>query len=327
MNRLPPAPPAADVDVAGLVAECKRTIGFALDSAHADGEGGEKFHSDQTVRHTDAAGELIDKLGSAALAQPKQPDAAAVVLDEIGAAMGIGSKARSLATIMQCIQNAQRRADCLSTIEHKFFMVMEKDGDGEDSETCLLNWGHDPHEYAEAFRSALDVIRPARMDSPSDCHGLDTTERVRFYEHDFYVLSNFSAFRLTWNGVDFDTSEHAYHWEKFHGHPGIQRAIKDARSAHEAFKLAERHRHDRRFDWDDAKVEIMRRILRAKAAQHEYVRRKLLATGDRELVEDSWRDDFWGWGPNQDGLNMLGKLWMEIRAELRAALAGEKGAA
>lgn len=43
--------------------------------------------------------------------------------------------------------------------------------------------------------------------------------------------------------------------------------------------------------------------------------------GDRELVEDSWRDDFWGWGPNRDGKNMLGKLWME----LRAALAQEGG--
>jgi predicted NAD-dependent protein-ADP-ribosyltransferase YbiA (DUF1768 family) len=62
----------------------------------------------------------------------------------------------------------------------------------------------------------------------------------------------------------------------------------------------------------------MSNILRLKLAQHEYVRRKLLATGDRDLIEDSWRDDFWGWGPNRDGQNMLGKLWMEIRAELRA---------
>ncbi len=62
----------------------------------------------------------------------------------------------------------------------------------------------------------------------------------------------------------------------------------------------------------------MRDILRAKAEQHEYVRRKLLATGDRELVEDSWRDDFWGWGPDRNGQNMLGKLWMEVRAELTA---------
>ncbi len=67
----------------------------------------------------------------------------------------------------------------------------------------------------------------------------------------------------------------------------------------------------------------MHSILLAKVDQHEYVRRKLLATGNRELIEDSWRDDFWGWGPNKDGQNMLGKLWMEIRENLRAALEGK----
>jgi predicted NAD-dependent protein-ADP-ribosyltransferase YbiA (DUF1768 family) len=63
----------------------------------------------------------------------------------------------------------------------------------------------------------------------------------------------------------------------------------------------------------------MRGILRAKAEQHEYVTRKLLATGDRRLVENSWRDDFWGWGPDRNGQNMLGRLWMEIRSEIREA--------
>jgi predicted NAD-dependent protein-ADP-ribosyltransferase YbiA (DUF1768 family) len=61
----------------------------------------------------------------------------------------------------------------------------------------------------------------------------------------------------------------------------------------------------------------MLKILFAKADQHEYVRRKLLETGNRELFEDSWRDDFWGWGPNRDGENVLGRLWMEVRASLR----------
>lgn len=153
--------------------------------------------------------------------------------------------------------------------------------------------------------------------------GLDTTSRVRFYEHDFYVLSNFSAFSLKWQGRRFPTSEHAYHWEKFE--PGtkdehglyVRDHILTAESAHAAFKMAEAWKPLRRPDWDSVKVDIMRSILREKARQHEYVRRKLLATGDRELVEDSWRDDFWGWGPNRDGKNMLGTLWMQVRAELR----------
>lgn len=98
----------------------------------------------------------------------------------------------------------------------------------------------------------------------------------------------------------------------------IADSIQFAESAHQAFKIAQENKSFQRPDWDDVKVGVMKRILHAKAGQHEYVRRKLLATGDRELVENSWRDAFWGWGPNRDGKNMLGKLWMEVRAELRA---------
>lgn len=153
-----------------------------------------------------------------------------------------------------------------------------------------------------------------------ETHKLDTPEQVFFYEQDFYVLSNFSAFNLEWAGLTFATTEHAYHWEKFTGgpHADIAALVRFAPSAHEAFKRAEQHKQFRRKDWDDVKLGIMQGILRAKADQHEYVRRKLLATGSRELIEDSWRDDYWGWGPRRDGQNMLGKLWMEVRGELTA---------
>lgn len=159
-------------------------------------------------------------------------------------------------------------------------------------------------------------------------HKLDTDAQVFFYEQDFYVLSNFSSFNLRWHGRMFPTSEHAYHWSRFAlgwdltDAAGMDAApvavrIMSAPSAHEAFKLAQEYRDLQHPNWGRDKIDTMRRILFAKAKQHEYVSRKLLATGDRELVEDSWRDDFWGWGPNRDGQNMLGKLWMEVRAALR----------
>ncbi len=148
-------------------------------------------------------------------------------------------------------------------------------------------------------------------------HKLDSDQQVFFYEQDFYVLSNFSSFTLMWRGHHFYTSEAAYHWEKFPTSTQVRSHVQYAPSAHEAFKVAERHKDIRRPDWDSVKVGIMKQILYAKAEQHEYVRRKLLETGRRELIEDSWRDDYWGWGPNKNGINMLGKLWMEIRDELR----------
>ncbi len=156
-------------------------------------------------------------------------------------------------------------------------------------------------------------------------HKLDTDRQVFFYEQEFYVLSNFSAFKLVWKGLGFDTSEHAYHWEKFPDSYEVRAMIHSSRSAHEAFKIAEKCKGKVCPDWAEKKVGIMKGILRAKVAQHEYVKRKLLETGDRELIEDSWRDSFWGRGPyhydqkpHYSGQNMLGKLWMEIREELRA---------
>ena len=60
----------------------------------------------------------------------------------------------------------------------------------------------------------------------------------------------------------------------------------------------------------------MESIVRAKLKQNPYVKHKLLQTGTRKIVEDSPKDDFWGWGKNKDGKNHLGKIWMKLRAEL-----------
>lgn len=148
-------------------------------------------------------------------------------------------------------------------------------------------------------------------------HKCDTDERVCFYEQEFYVLSNFSAFAVKIAGVLFPTTEHAYHWHRFFDLK-VREKILNARSAHLAFTVAQCFKHCQISTWDDMKVAVMAEIIRAKAEQHEYVRRKLFETGNRMLVEDSWRDDFWGWGPNKDGQNMLGVLWMQLRDDLRS---------
>jgi ribA/ribD-fused uncharacterized protein len=152
-------------------------------------------------------------------------------------------------------------------------------------------------------------------------HGLDTDLQVFFYEQEFYVLSNFSAFQVLYQGLTFPTSEHAYHWAKFQSMDQklrlIAESIRTAPSAHEAFVLAQKNKEFVRSDWDTIKFGIMKNILYCKYHQHEYVRRKLHQTGTRELIENSWRDNVWGWGPDKNGQNRLGKLWMEIRDETK----------
>ena len=158
-------------------------------------------------------------------------------------------------------------------------------------------------------------LATARNDTLGSARG--NGKQVLFYEREFYVLSNFSAFKLNWRGIVFDTAEHAYHWTRFPDGSPERQIIRESASAHDAFRFAQENKHQQLSHWESVKVDVMRDILRAKAEQHEYVRRKLLETGERELIEDSWRDDFWGWGPSRGGNNMLGKLWMEIRTALK----------
>lgn len=158
-------------------------------------------------------------------------------------------------------------------------------------------------------------------------HKCDTDKVVRFYEQDHYYLSNFSSFEVqldvsSYLGelgpkiITFKTSEHAYHWHRFaKTGPGSALLVRDAASAHEAFEFSQNNKHNQRCDWNDVKVEVMHKILRAKVIQHPYIQKKLPQTTGRELIEDSWRDPFWGWGEDRRGQNMLGKLWMQVRDE------------
>jgi predicted NAD-dependent protein-ADP-ribosyltransferase YbiA (DUF1768 family) len=63
---------------------------------------------------------------------------------------------------------------------------------------------------------------------------------------------------------------------------------------------------------------VMYRVLWLKANQHKFIRQTLLDTGERTIVEASYKDAYWGWGPDEKGLNKLGKLWMLLRSELRS---------
>ena len=69
----------------------------------------------------------------------------------------------------------------------------------------------------------------------------------------------------------------------------------------------------RRKDWDGVKIDIMKKALLAKFIQHEYLRKMLMGTKKRMLVERSPYDSFWGDGGDGSGQNWLGRLLMEIR--------------
>ena len=142
-------------------------------------------------------------------------------------------------------------------------------------------------------------------------------EFVGFYNREFFCLDNFSSFGFDYNGVYYPTVEHAYQAAKFlDSAPQIAKDIVESYSAHDAQKIAYANKDKQRKDWEEVKLKIMERLLRLKLEQNPYVRKKLLQTVNYLICEDSPKDSFWGIGPNRDGRNELGKLWMKLRDEL-----------
>lgn len=139
-----------------------------------------------------------------------------------------------------------------------------------------------------------------------------------FYPREFYVFSNFASFQVEWRGKLWPTSEHAYQATRFETTaPDLYGQVVAARSAHDAFKIAMGNKHRQQTDWDEVKQSIILDICRHKLQQHTYIKEKLLQTEDAEIVEDSPTDAYWGWGADRQGRNVLGKIWMTLRDELK----------
>lgn len=140
---------------------------------------------------------------------------------------------------------------------------------------------------------------------------------IGFYPREFYCLDNFSSFKVEWDGYLYASLEEAYQTAKFlKSAPEIAEKIKRSHSAHEAQKIAFANKDKVRSDWQEVKLTIMEELLRKKLQQNPYVKQKLLQTKDYIIVEDSPKDNFWGWGKDRTGENHLGKLWMKLRDEL-----------
>ncbi len=143
-------------------------------------------------------------------------------------------------------------------------------------------------------------------------------EVIGFYPREFYPLDNFSSFKVEWKGHLYSSVEEAYQAARFMGSAeDLVERIKHSYSAHEAQKIAKENRSMQRPDWEEIKLSVMEELLRLKVQQNPYVKEKLLQTRDYQIVEDSPKDSFWGWGPDRTGENRLGKFWMKIREEIR----------
>jgi len=140
---------------------------------------------------------------------------------------------------------------------------------------------------------------------------------INKFEGKYRFLSNYYPCKVVYEGIEYPSTEHAYQAAKTLNleHRQMIADLPTPSASKKAGKIVEL-----RSDWHDVKFQVMKDICKLKFIQPEF-RQKLLDTGDAYLIEGNWwHDNTWGICTCSkcgfDGLNLLGKVLMQIRADI-----------
>lgn len=129
------------------------------------------------------------------------------------------------------------------------------------------------------------------------------------------IMSNMAHTPIKVGDLVYSSSEALYQALRFPGHPELQRRIA-AERAYPSKILAHENKHLTRPDWNDVNTAAMAYAVTVKRDQVPAFRAAMEATGDRDIVELSVKDDFWGARPQGDrlvGHDMLGSILTQSR--------------
>ena len=139
--------------------------------------------------------------------------------------------------------------------------------------------------------------------------------KIDSFSGPYRFLSNFWPAKVEFEGIVYPSAEHAYQSAKTMDMAERRRiaAITEPGDAKRAGRALRQ-----RADWEAVKLSVMETCVRDKFTRNADLRDKLLGTGDAYLEEgNTWNDRFWG-VCNGEGENHLGKILMNVRAELRS---------
>lgn len=141
---------------------------------------------------------------------------------------------------------------------------------------------------------------------------------IKFYSaNDTYgEFSNFALYPIKLKGKTWQTTEHYFQAQKFAG-TEHENKIRNAPNPMKAAELGRTRKVKIRKNWDNLKDNVMFDAIKAKFTQHEDLRKLLLETEDKILIEHTENDRYWGDGGDGSGKNKLGKLLMKLRIELK----------
>jgi hypothetical protein len=136
------------------------------------------------------------------------------------------------------------------------------------------------------------------------------------FQGQYRFLSNFYPCTITYEGIEYPTTEHAYQASKTLDQER-RKYISQLETASQAKRAGKNVKM--RSDWEEVKVDVMYDICKLKFTKPNFAQ-KLLVTGHQELVEgNTWNDTFWGRCKGR-GQNHLGKILMKIRDELNQSI-------
>ena len=143
-------------------------------------------------------------------------------------------------------------------------------------------------------------------------------DAITDFRKEYFFLSNFYMCPVAFEGTVYPSSEHAYMASKtddnrIREHILSLETAREARNYGQTFAL--------RPHWDDVKYTYMKKVLQDKFTRNPHLGKKLIETGNRQLVEKgTWHDQYWGICTCKqhqgEGKNALGQILMEIREEL-----------
>lgn len=146
--------------------------------------------------------------------------------------------------------------------------------------------------------------------------------KLFFFSRSLYsgIFSNFHMEPLTIDGTVWQSGEHYYQAAKFADEspwadPETFKALQSAPRPGAAKGIADAHIHPGSPLPDDYRIRIMEKMLRIKFAAGTPMHRRLLQTGNLDLIHETRSDFFWGQSRSGKGQNHLGKLLMQIRQE------------
>lgn len=139
------------------------------------------------------------------------------------------------------------------------------------------------------------------------------SESINRFDGEYFFLSNFYSSPVKYNGRTYMNSEAAFQAQKCINE--YEKAKFENINPSEAKKLGRRVKM--RDDWENIKEVVMHQVCREKFKQNKQIGELLIKTGDCYIEEgNTWGDREWG-TVNGNGKNMLGKILMKVRYELR----------